>query len=68
MGKFHLAFVALFAFLSAHAQNAYPWPSSGNVGVGTFAPVSLLHVNEQLTARNAAGGYHLIVNDVNTYR
>jgi hypothetical protein len=38
-----LAFASLFN-RSAFAQNTYPFPSSGNVGIGTAYPASKLHV------------------------
>src|SRR4051812_9555530 len=32
------------------AQNSNPWPTSGNVGIGTSSPTSLLHVNGSISS------------------
>lgn len=39
-----LAFCIVAFAASAVAQNTYPWPASGNVGIGTTAPSNTLHV------------------------
>jgi hypothetical protein len=40
----------------------------GDVGIGISTPSTKLHVNGDITAGSANGGYHLIVNDVATAR
>ncbi|WP_205510094.1 hypothetical protein [Longitalea arenae] len=42
--------------------------SPGNVGIGIQTPSTKLHVNGDVIAGVAGGGYHLIVNDVPTAR
>jgi hypothetical protein len=42
--------------------------SPGDVGIGITTPSTKLHVNGDITAGSAGGGYHLIVNDIPTAR
>lgn len=37
----------------ARAQNTYPWPSSGSVGIGTSSPQGILHIFSQSTSTYA---------------
>jgi hypothetical protein len=39
------AMAAIAIVIPSTAQNTSPWPASGNVGIGTASPTSLLHVN-----------------------
>jgi hypothetical protein len=44
--KINLSFITIvFAINFSYAQNTNPWPSTGNVGIGTTNPVSALDVN-----------------------
>lgn len=38
-------FMACFGSIDLSAQNTYPWPSSGNIGIGTTTPGSTLQIN-----------------------
>jgi hypothetical protein len=42
--------------------------NTGNIGIGISTPSTKLHVNGDVTAGSANGGYHLIVNDIPTAR
>jgi len=43
-----LASLAVVA--TSYAQNTYPWPASGSVGIGTTSPSTALEVNGSVTA------------------
>ncbi len=62
MKKLCVSFLATATCFAASAQNTFP--SSGNVGIGTLTPSSLLHVSGTLTAGPVSGGYHIIINDI----
>lgn len=44
MKKISLFIFAVFVFISSYAQNTYPWAVTGNVGIGTTSPLSILNV------------------------
>lgn len=49
--KFLLA-AALLATSAANAQNTNPWPSTGNVGIGTTTPAASLHLQNSTVGAN----------------
>ncbi|MGN6420026.1 MAG: hypothetical protein ACTHMC_21145 [Pseudobacter sp.] len=59
--KFLLA-AALLATSAANAQNTNPWPSTGNVGIGTTSPGAGLHIN------NSTSGVDLLRLSDGTYQ
>ncbi|MBN1187704.1 MAG: hypothetical protein JXB49_35850 [Bacteroidales bacterium] len=49
--KFLLVITTLCTFyFNIHAQNTYPWPSSGNIGIGTTSPGAKLHIYQSSNA------------------
>ena len=65
----------MFGPLSAWAQNTFPWPASGSVGIGTTSPGAPLHVsttanNTNLMIDNSAvpGGFNAILRLKNSAR
>ncbi|GAA3774511.1 hypothetical protein [Flavobacterium ginsengiterrae] len=47
MKRFFLFFAAFAAQVNI-AQNTFPFPENGNVGIGTVAPISKLTINGSL--------------------
>lgn len=43
-----LAAAGMLALSSSYAQNSYPWPTGGNVGIGTSNPSSRLHISSSV--------------------
>ncbi|MCJ8212040.1 hypothetical protein MUY27_20150 [Mucilaginibacter sp. RS28] len=61
--------IAIFAFLlqASYAQNTYPWPQTGNVGIGTTNPNNKVDVNGGITTRDVSYINGVKFNTVNTY-
>jgi hypothetical protein len=42
----------LLVSVDASAQNIFPYPAAGNVGIGTTTPTSLLQIRENTDSRS----------------
>ncbi|MCA0364028.1 MAG: hypothetical protein LCH67_08290 [Bacteroidetes bacterium] len=53
MKKYYYIYVLIFStfFLKSNAQNTYPFPASGSVGIGTASPIGLFQLGSSPSSR-----------------